>query len=79
MVSLDIQFKQRAVIEFLVAENVKSVNDFVDICSWSMVNKTLDISFVHHWVLRIKGSEVEKAIYFRSGLMWPLVAVPQYK
>jgi len=55
----DVRFKQRAVIEFLVTENVKSV----DIHRCLLVvyeNETLDVSSVRRWVLRVKGFKVGK-------------------
>jgi len=57
--SPDVRFKQRAVIEFLVAENVKPV----DIHTRLLVvyrNETLDVSSVRHWVLRVKDFNVGK-------------------
>jgi hypothetical protein len=56
----DVRFKQRVVIEFLVTENVKTV----DIHRRLLVvygNQTLDVSSVRRWALRVKGSEVGKA------------------
>lgn len=54
-------FKHRAVIEFIIAENVK----LVDIYKRLLVvyrNETLDISSFHRWTLRVKGFEVEKVV-----------------
>lgn len=55
------RFERRAVIEFLVADNVKSV----DIYGRLLVvygNETLDVNSVRHWALRVKGFEVGKVI-----------------
>ena len=57
----DMRFKQREVIEFLVAENVKPV----DIYRHLLVvyeNQTFGISSVRRWALLVKGFEVGKAI-----------------
>ena len=58
---LDVRFKQRAVIEFFVAENVKPVDIHRRLLA-VYGNQTLDVSSVRRWVLRVKGSEVGKAI-----------------
>ncbi|KAL4092295.1 hypothetical protein QTP88_026820 [Uroleucon formosanum] len=54
-------FKQRAVIEFLVAENVKPVDIHRRLLA-VYGNQTLDVSSVRRLALRVKGSEVGKAI-----------------
>lgn len=57
----DVRFKQCAVIEFLVAKNVKPVD--IHRCLLAIYgNQTLDVSSVRRWALRVKGSEVGKAI-----------------
>ncbi|KAL4149271.1 hypothetical protein QTP88_003252 [Uroleucon formosanum] len=57
----DVRFKQRAVIEFLVAENVKPVDIHRRLLA-VYGNQTLDVSSVRSLALRVKGSEVGKAI-----------------
>ncbi|CAI6357430.1 unnamed protein product [Macrosiphum euphorbiae] len=57
----DVRFKQRAVIEFLVAENVKPFDIHRRLLA-VYGNQTLDVSSVRRWALRVKGSEVGKAI-----------------
>jgi len=60
-ISNDGPFKHSAVIEFIIAGNVK----LVDIYKRLFVvyrNETLDISSVHRWTLQVKGFEVEKVV-----------------
>ncbi|KAL4121904.1 hypothetical protein QTP88_014324 [Uroleucon formosanum] len=57
----DVRFKQHTVIEFLVAENVKPVDIHRRLFA-VYGNQTLDVSSVRRWALRVKGSEVGKAI-----------------
>lgn len=56
-----IWFKHRAVIEVIIAENVK----LLDIYKRLLVvyrNETLDISSVHRWTLRVEGLEIENIV-----------------
>jgi len=57
----DVRFKQRAVIEFLVAENVKPADIYRRLLA-VYENQTLDVNCFRLWALRVKGFEVGKAI-----------------
>lgn len=76
--SSHIWYKQRTVIKFPVAENIKPI----DIHRRSLVvygNKTLDVSLVHRLVLRIKDYEIGKAIIAEQDRSERSVAVKKVK
>lgn len=54
----DGRFRQRAVIEFLVAENVKPADIYRRLLA-VYGHQTLDVSSVHRWALQVKGDYCE--------------------